>query len=150
MAAISPVVMRLSRDTYRIWSLKGVVGTVEPIPLTCTTMNAQRRPDRVAELRRGDQILLRKHLDSLSHVGSLDGHSQAPGEVTNVESAVPSQQGFLGEDPQVASTPGFFERSLDTVLMQFPLKLEQVLEGIRIISIDRHPLAALRLGIDCI
>src|SRR6202035_4379707 len=51
------------------------------------------------------------------------------------------------EDPEVSTTTGLFEPRLKAVLTQFPLQLQKVLQRIRIVSINCHPLGALRIRI---
>jgi hypothetical protein len=61
---------------------------------------------------------------------------------------VPGKDGLLEEDPQVSAAATLFERRLDAVLPQFVLQLEQIIERLSVVGVDRHPFHTLGLGVD--
>jgi hypothetical protein len=48
----------------------------------------------------------------------------------------------------MAAAAGLFERGLDAILLQFPLQLEESLDGAVEVGVDGDPLRALRLRVD--
>src|SRR5664280_3870846 len=71
--------------------LQRVIGAVEPKPAVGATVNSQRSTNRVAKLAGANGIMLRKDLDALCQARTLHRHSQFPGKIMDVDSAVPRQ-----------------------------------------------------------
>ena len=112
-------------------------------------MNSQWTTDGVPEFLRRQFILARKNFYTFGQSGStLHGHFQPPRQVVDVDPAVPRQQRFLEEDPEMGATAGLFERCLDAIAAELPLEFQQVIQRIFIIGVDSYPLRTLCLRID--
>jgi hypothetical protein len=111
-------------------------------------MDPERPPNSIAEFVRAELILARKYLDSFRQTSTpFYRYFQTTGEVVDVDPAVPCKQWLVREDPEVSTATGLFEPRLNSVLAQFPLQLQKILQRILIVSINCHPLGALRIRI---
>src|SRR5260370_4135011 len=111
-------------------------------------MYSQRSPKSIAELVGLDAILAGKDFNAVRKAGALDRDSQSLSEVVDVDPAVSREQWPLREDPQVSAASRLLQGSLHSVLLQFPLQLQQVIQGIFIVGVDGDPLGTLRSRID--
>src|SRR5580692_1450649 len=128
--------------------IEPVICTIEPIAPSGSSMDSERPPNGIAEFVRAELILARNYLDSFRQTrAALYRHFQATGYVVDVDPAVPCEQRLIRKDPEVSTATGLFERRLDSILAQFPLQLQKIIQRILIVSIDRHPLGALRIRI---
>ena len=114
-------------------------------------MDSERPPNSIAEFVRAELILARKYLDSFRQTRTaLYRHFQATRQVVDVDPAVSCKQWLVREDPEVSTTAGFFERRLNSILTQLPLQLQKILQRILVVSVNCHPLGALRLRIQSV
>src|SRR5258708_11341605 len=112
-------------------------------------MNSERPPDSIAEFVRAELILTRKYFDSFRQTRTaLYWHFQPKSQVVDVNPAMPCEQWLVREDPKVSAATRLFERCLNSILTQFPLQLQKILQRILIGIINCHPLAALRIRIN--
>src|SRR6266852_5465911 len=128
--------------------IESVVCAIEPVAPSGSTMDSERSADCVTEFVGAELILTRKDLDSLRQTrATLYRHFQPTSQVVDVDPAVPCKQWLVREDPEVSTATGLFERRLNLILTQLPLQLQKILQSILIVSINCHPLGALRLRI---
>src|SRR5207249_988410 len=89
-----------------------------------------------------------KHFNPFWKTDTLDGQFESCGQIVDINSTISGEQWCLRQNPEVPTAPAFLQRSFDAVVLELPLQLEQVLEGIFIVRVNRHPLAALISGIN--
>jgi hypothetical protein len=128
--------------------IESVICAIEPVASSGGTMNSERPPDSIAEFVRAELILTRKYFDSFRQTRTvLYWHFQPKSQVVDVDPAVPCEQWLVREDPKVSAATRLFERCLNSILTQFPLQLQKILQRILIVSVNCHPLGALRIRI---
>src|SRR5208283_4249844 len=105
-------------------------------------------PNSIAEFVRAELILARKYLDSFRQTrAALYRYFQPTSQVVDVDPAVPCKQWLVRKDPEVSTATGLFERRLNSILTQFPLQLQKILQRIVVVGVNCHPLGALRIRI---
>src|ERR1019366_2499234 len=126
-----------------------VVGIVEPespaAALLCTPVNAQRCTDCIAKFMGTDLILAREDFNSFWQAGTLNREPQSQGGVIDVDAAVSRESRLLEEDPQMAAAVRLLQRGFYSILGQFILKFQQVLDGVLVVGVDGDPLRPLSL-----
>ena len=93
-------------------------------------------------------VLSWEDLDALFETTAFDRNSQTEREVVNIDAALGRQQGTFTEDPEMATATRLFESRIDPVLFEFPSQMEEGVQCIAEICVDRHPLAALGLRVN--
>jgi hypothetical protein len=115
-------------------------GFVKPVAPIGLPMDAQRRSNGVAELSVSKAVLAREDFYPFIQASTFDGNAEPECQVIDVYAAFGCQQGLGTEDPKMASPARLFERGIHSVLLEFPLQLEQGLQGSVEICVDRNPL----------
>jgi hypothetical protein len=87
--------------------------------------------------------MLGKDLNPLSQTRSLYRHAQLLCQVVDVNAALSREQWDRKKDPEVASPFTHLECGLHAILGQLVRKLDQVIHGVRVVGVDRDPLAPL-------
>src|SRR5579859_1197787 len=121
-----------------------VICAIEPVSFLGCSMDAQRPANGVTKFVWPELILARKDLNPFGETGASSyRHLKAKGEIVDVDAAMSRQQWLVGKDPEVSATARLLQCRLNPILAQFPLQLKQVIQGILIVGINRHPLGAL-------
>src|SRR6185437_3653929 len=106
----------LKSQQVRHLGFERVIRAVEPEPLVCRAMNAERSTKGITKFTGLQFFLLGKDLNTLGQSCALHRHLETAGQVVDVNPAVASQQGLFCEDPEVTSTPRFFQRRIYAIL----------------------------------
>jgi hypothetical protein len=112
-------------------------------------MDPERSADCVPEFAWLEFVLAREHLDPVFLI-LFDRDAEAARDIQNIETAEFRGQRFSQQNPEMAAASRLFYQRLKPIFTESHLEPEEIAAGIGVVCIDRNPLRALRIGIDCV
>ena len=137
-------------ETVEVLGFQGVISAIKPKSAIGATVDSQRTPDGAAELSRAYGVVLGKHLDAVGKTHAFHRNAQLHGQIVDINSAFSGQQRRCQEDPKMPTASAHLQRRLHSVLCQVVLQLQQVLNGVLVVSVDGEPFTALGGRVDSV